>query len=51
MIELFDTSALILAARHRSIGDVLAEAVATDELAICEPVLLEYLNGARNAAE
>jgi predicted nucleic acid-binding protein len=51
VIELFDTSALILAARVRSIGEALADAVAADELALSEPVLLEYLNGARNAAE
>lgn len=49
--QLFDTSALILAARVRTVGDILADAVAADELALSEPVLLEYLNGARNAAE
>jgi predicted nucleic acid-binding protein len=51
MIELFDTSVLILAARVPSVRDVLADAVAADELAITEPILLEYLNGARNPAE
>ena len=51
MITLFDTSALILAARVPSIGDILADAVAADELAITEPILLEYLNGARNQIE
>lgn len=51
MIELFDTSALILAARVRSVGEILADAVAADELALSEPVLLEYLNGARNSEE
>ncbi len=51
MIELFDTSALILAARVRAVGEILADAVAADELALSEPVLLEYLNGARNAEE
>lgn len=51
MITLFDTSALILAAREPAIGEVLADAVAADELAITEPILLEYLNGARNLAE
>ncbi len=51
MIELFDTSALILAARVPVIGDILADAVVADELALSEPILLEYLNGARNAAE
>jgi predicted nucleic acid-binding protein len=51
VIALFDTSALILAARVPAIGDILAEAVAADELATTEPILLEYLNGARNLAE
>lgn len=51
MIELFDTSALILAARLPIVGDILADAVVADELAFSEPILLEYLNGARNAAE
>jgi len=51
MITLFDTSALILAARVPAIGDILADAVTADELAITEPILLEYLNGARNQAE
>ena len=51
MIELFDTSALILAARVPTVRDMLADAVAADELALSEPILIEYLNGARNAAE
>lgn len=51
MIELWDTSALILASRDRSVAGTLAEALASDEVAITEPVLLEYLNGARNAPE
>jgi predicted nucleic acid-binding protein len=51
VIELFDTSALILAARLASVGAILAEAVANDELALSEPILLEYLTGARNLAE
>jgi predicted nucleic acid-binding protein len=51
MITLFDTSALILAARVPAIGDILTDAVTADELAITEPILLEYLNGARNQAE
>jgi predicted nucleic acid-binding protein len=51
VITLFDTSALILAARVPAIGEILAEAVAADELAITEPVLIEYLNGARNTSE
>jgi predicted nucleic acid-binding protein len=51
VIELFDTSALILAARNASAGRVLARALEADDVAICEPILLEYLNGARNARE
>ena len=51
MIELWDTSALILAARDPMVAAALGEALASDEVAISEPVLLEYLNGARNVAE
>jgi predicted nucleic acid-binding protein len=51
LIELYDTSALILAARVPSVGLILAEAVASDEVAISEPILIEYLNGARNLDE
>ena len=51
MIDLFDTSALILAARDPGAGAVLADSVANDELALSEPILLEYLTGARNLAE
>jgi predicted nucleic acid-binding protein len=51
MTELWDTSALILAARDRMVGAELAEALAADEVAISEPILLEYLNGARNIDE
>lgn len=51
MIELFDTSALILAARDRGAARILARSVAADELALSAPVLLEYLNGARNLDE
>ena len=51
MIELWDTSALILAARDVRVAAGLGEALANDEVAISEPVLLEYLNGARNVAE
>ena len=50
MIELYDTSALILATRDTGVAAGLAEALANDEVAISEPILLEYLNGARNAA-
>lgn len=51
MIRLWDTSALILAARQPAVEMVLAEAVAADELALSEPILLEYLNGALNLPE
>jgi predicted nucleic acid-binding protein len=51
VIELYDTSALILAARAPEVAAGLADALAKDEVAISEPILLEYLNGARNAAE
>jgi predicted nucleic acid-binding protein len=51
MITLFDASALILAARVPAIGEILADAVVADELAITEPILIEYLNGARNEDE
>ena len=51
MTELWDTSALILAARDPAVAASLGEALANDEVAISEPILLEYLNGARNVAE
>jgi hypothetical protein len=51
VIELYDTSALILAARDATAGRLLADALAVDEVAICDPILIEYLNGARNASE
>jgi predicted nucleic acid-binding protein len=51
VIELWDTSALILASRDPSVAAVLEDALAADEVAISEPVLLEYLNGARHKAE
>ncbi|MBF8291061.1 MAG: hypothetical protein HW391_2029 [Chloroflexi bacterium] len=51
MIELWDNSALILAARDRPIAAGLREALAGDEVAISEPILLEYLNGARSVPE
>lgn len=51
MIELYDTSALVLAARDPAAAAQLADAVAIDEVAVSEPILLEYLNGARNLAE
>lgn len=51
MIELYDTSALILAAREPLAAAHLADAVAADEVAISEPILIEYLNGARTLVE
>jgi hypothetical protein len=51
LIQLFDTSALIVAARDAGAGRVLADALAADEVALSEPILLEYLNGARDAPE
>jgi predicted nucleic acid-binding protein len=50
-MELWDTSALIAAARDSRIGRLLTDALAEDAVAITEPILLEYLNGARNLAE
>jgi predicted nucleic acid-binding protein len=51
VIELWDTSALILAARDATVAAALGQALADDQVAISEPILLEYLNGARNVAE
>ncbi|MGZ8439024.1 MAG: PIN domain-containing protein [Candidatus Limnocylindrales bacterium] len=51
MIKLWDTSALIQATRDPAVAAQLREALAADEVAINEAVLLEYLNGARNATE
>jgi hypothetical protein len=51
MIELWDTSALILAARDPRVAADLGEALSRDEVAINEAILLEYLNGARNTME
>lgn len=50
-MEVFDTSALILAAEHRDAADRLRETIEADRLAITDIVLVEYLNGARNLAE
>ena len=51
MIQLADTSALILARRNSSAGQVIAAASDRNELATCDLVELEYLMGARNAAD
>ena len=51
MIELFDTSALILAARHAGAAEALREAIGGGGIAVTDIVVVEYLNGARNIAE
>ena len=51
MIELFDTSALILAARHAGAAEALRDAIVGGSLAVTDMVVVEYLNGARNLAE
>jgi predicted nucleic acid-binding protein len=51
MLEVWDTSALIVAARETGAARVLADALADDEVALTEPILLEYLNGARQLQE
>lgn len=50
-MELVDTSALILATRDDTVGMWLADAVAANDVAICDQVALEYLRGARSQAE
>jgi predicted nucleic acid-binding protein len=49
--ELFDTSALILAAKHDGAAGALREAIGGSGLATTDIVVIEYLNGARNPAE
>ena len=49
--EIWDTSALISAARESTAAALLADALAEDTVALTEPILLEYLNGARQLAE
>ena len=51
MIELIDTSALILARRHESVRSLLAGSIDRDEVAVCDVVELEYLMGARDATD
>ena len=51
MIELWDTSALILAARNPDVAARLEDALSADDVAITDAIRLEYLNGARNIAE
>jgi predicted nucleic acid-binding protein len=49
--ELIDTSALILGVRDPSLRGWLADAIAKDQVVLCDIVALEYLMGARNAAD
>ncbi len=49
MIELVDTSALVLGVRDSRVRGWLADAMAKDELVLCDMVALEYLMGARSA--
>jgi hypothetical protein len=51
MSELFDTSALILAARHTGAAYGLRESIEAGGLAVTDIVVTGYLNGARNLAE
>jgi predicted nucleic acid-binding protein len=51
MVEIWDTSALIVAARDRAAAGLLADALGDDTVGLTEPILLEYLNGARQLAE
>jgi predicted nucleic acid-binding protein len=51
VIELFDTSAFILAARHAGAAEALREAIDSGALAVADLVVVEYLNGARNLEE
>jgi len=51
MVEIWDTSALIVAARDARAGRLLADALGDDAVGLTEPILLEYLNGARQLAE
>jgi predicted nucleic acid-binding protein len=49
VIELIDTSALILGIRDPQVRTWLADAIAKDQLVLCDIVALEYLMGARTA--
>ena len=49
MIELVDTSALVLGVRDPRVRAWLTDAMAKDELVLCDMVGLEYLMGARTA--
>jgi len=49
VIELVDTSALVLGVRDPRVRAWLTDAVAKDEVVLCDMVALEYLMGARTA--
>ena len=51
MVELVDTSALILGVRHPQARMWLSEALARDEVTICDVVAIEFLMGARDRAD
>ncbi len=51
MTEVLDTSALILARRDPAVAEWLRAAIVADRVAICDQVAIEYLRGARSAAE
>lgn len=51
MVELWDTSALIVASRREEARLELAAALDNDEVTLTEPIVLEYLNGSRNLPE
>ena len=50
-MELYDTSALILAARQPAAAGALREAIDGPGLAVTDVIVIEYLNGARNLPE
>jgi predicted nucleic acid-binding protein len=51
VIELVDTSALVLGARDPAVRGWLVDAIAKDDVVLCDMVALEYLMGARNPDE
>lgn len=51
MTELVDTTVLLLAQRDTRVRTWLGAALATNDVALCDQVVLEYLRGARNRRE
>jgi hypothetical protein len=51
VIQLLDTTVLILARRDERVRAWLTQAAIRDEAALCDQVVLEYLRGARNPSE